>query len=146
MFAGSLHGASLVGQLIKNLPTMQEESENEVAQSCLTLCDPMNCSLPCSYVHGIFPGKSTRVGCHFLLQGIFLTQGLNPGLLHWGQMLYRLSHQGSHNAGNPGSIPGSGRSLEKEMATHSSILAWRIPWTEEPGSLQSLRSKESDTT
>ena len=36
------------------------------------------------------------------------------------------------NAGDPGSIPGSGRSLEKEMATHSSILAWRIPWTEEP--------------
>ena len=33
--------------------------------------------------------------------------------------------------------------LEKEMATHSSILAWRIPWTEEPGGLQ---SKESDTT
>ena len=32
-----------------------------------------------------------------------------------------------------GSIPGSGRSLEKEMAAHSSILAWEIPWTEEPG-------------
>ena len=41
------------------------------------------------------------------------------------------------NAGDPGLIPGSGRSLEKEMATHSSILAWRIPWTEEPGELQS---------
>ena len=36
--------------------------------------------------------------------------------------------------------------LEKEMATHSSILAWRIPWTEEPGGLQSLSHKESDTT
>ena len=34
-----------------------------------------------------------------------------------------------------GSIPGSGRSLEKGMATHSSILAWRIPWTEEPGGI-----------
>ena len=32
------------------------------------------------------------------------------------------------------------------MATHSSILAWRIPWTEEPGGLQSLGSQESDTT
>ena len=41
------------------------------------------------------------------------------------------------NAGDPGSIPGLGRSLEKEMATHSSILAWKIPWTEEPGGLQS---------
>ena len=36
--------------------------------------------------------------------------------------------------------------LEKEMATHSRILAWRIPWTEEPGRLQSLGSQESDTT
>ena len=37
------------------------------------------------------------------------------------------------------SIPGLGRAPEKEMATHSSILAWRIPWTEEPGGLQSMR-------
>ena len=36
--------------------------------------------------------------------------------------------------------------LEKEMATHSSILAWRIPWTEEPGRLQSMGSQELDTT
>ena len=36
--------------------------------------------------------------------------------------------------------------LEKEMATHSSILAWRIPWTEEPGRLQSMGSQESDMT
>ena len=36
--------------------------------------------------------------------------------------------------------------LEKEMATHSSILAWKIPWTEEPGGLQSMGPQESDTT
>ena len=42
------------------------------------------------------------------------------------------------NAGDPGSIPGSGRSLEKEIAAHSSILAWEIPWIEEPGGLQSI--------
>jgi len=36
--------------------------------------------------------------------------------------------------------------LEEEMATHSSILAWKIPWTEEPGGLQSLGLKESDMT
>ena len=36
------------------------------------------------------------------------------------------------------------RKLEKEMATHSSLLAWRIPWTEEPGRLQSMGSQESD--
>ena len=45
------------------------------------------------------------------------------------------------NAGDPGSIPGSGRSPEKGMATHSSILAQKIPWTEEPGRLQSMRSQ-----
>ena len=42
------------------------------------------------------------------------------------------------SAGDPGSIPGLARSLEKEMATHSSILAWRFPWTEEPGRLQAI--------
>ena len=36
--------------------------------------------------------------------------------------------------------------LEKEMATHSSILAWKIPWMQEPGRLQSIGSQESDTT
>ena len=50
------------------------------------------------------------------------------------------------NARDDGSIPGSGRPLEKEMATHSSIFAWKIGWTEEPGQLQSTGvSKESDT-
>ena len=39
-----------------------------------------------------FPGKDTRVGCYFLLQGIFPTQGLNPGLLHCRQILYWLSY------------------------------------------------------
>ena len=45
-----------------------------------------------------------------------------------------------------GSIPGSGRSREKEMANHSSILAWKIPRTEESGGLQSMGLQESDTT
>ena len=44
-----------------------------------------------------FPAKSTGVGCHFLLQGIFLTQGLNLGLSHCRQTLYPLSHQGSYS-------------------------------------------------
>ena len=52
-----------------------------VTQSCLTLCDPMDCSLPGSSVHGDYPGKNTGVGCHALLQGIFPTQGLDPGVL-----------------------------------------------------------------
>ena len=54
-----------------------------VAKSCPTLCNPMDCSLPGSSVLGDSPGKNTGVGCHALLQGIFPTQGSNPGLLHW---------------------------------------------------------------
>ena len=48
-------------------------------KSCPTLCEPMDCNLSGSSVHGIFSGKSTGVGCHFHLQGIFLNQGSNPG-------------------------------------------------------------------
>ena len=71
------------------------KSESEVAQSCLTLCTPMDCS-PWN-----FPGKSTGVGCHFLLHGILLIQGSNPSLPRYRQRLisepqgYYLSHQGS---------------------------------------------------
>ena len=50
------------------------------------------------------------------------------------------------DAGDMSLIPGSGRSLEKGMATHFRILAWRIPWTEEPGRLQSIGHKELDMT
>ena len=53
------------------------------------------------------------------------------------------------NAGDmrdAGSIPGLGTSPGGGHATHSSILAWRIPWMEEPGGLQSMGCKESDTT
>ena len=50
------------------------------------------------------------------------------------------------NAGGTGSILGWKDPLEKEMVIHSSTLAWRIPWTEEPGGLQSMRLQESDTT
>ena len=67
-----------------------------VTQSCLTLCNPMNCSLPGSSVHGDSPGKNTGVGCHVLFsRGIFPTQESNPGLPHCRQILYCLSHQGS---------------------------------------------------
>ena len=53
----------------------------ELLQSCLTLCDPMDCSTPSSSVHGDSPGKNTGVGCHVLLQGIFPTQESNQCLL-----------------------------------------------------------------
>ena len=52
----------------------------------------------------------------------------------------------AHNVGDPGSIPGSGDPLEKEMTTHSRIPAWKIPWTKKPGGLQSREesSKEKE--
>ena len=66
-----------------------------VTQLCPTLCDPTDCSPPGSSVHGDSPGKNTGMGCHDLLQGIFPTQGSNPGLPHCRQILYHLSHQSS---------------------------------------------------
>ena len=62
-----------------------------VAQLCPTLCDPMDCSL-CPWNS---PGKTTGVGSHFLLQGIFLIQCSNSGLPLCRQILYHLSHRGS---------------------------------------------------
>ena len=66
-----------------------------VAQSCLTLCNPTDCSLPGSSVHGILQAQILEWVDIPFLQGIFPTQGLNPGLLHSRQTLYHLSHQGS---------------------------------------------------
>ena len=51
------------------------------------------------------------------------------------------SKESACNAGDWDSISGLGRPPEKEMATHSSILAWKIPWTEEPGGIQSIESQ-----
>ena len=85
-----------------------------VAQSCLTLCNPMDCSPPGFSVHGDSPGQYTGVGSHALFQGIFLTQGLNPGLLHCRRVLYHLSHQGSPRTlewaayPSPGDLPDPG--------------------------------------
>ena len=53
--------------------------------------------------------------------------------------------ESAYDAGDAGSIPGREDPLEEEMVTHSSILAWGIPWTEEPGGLQSLGSQNSQT-
>ena len=50
-----------------------------------------------------------------------------------------------YNVGDPGLILGQEDPLEKEMATHSSTLAWKIPWVEEPGGLQSMGSPKSQT-
>ena len=68
--------------------TVQDQNPNSSPLSLYTraprliLCDLLDCSLPASSVHGIFPVKNTGLGCHCLLQGIFPTQGSNPHLLH----------------------------------------------------------------
>ena len=61
----------------------------KISQSCLTRCDPMDCSA------GNSPDQKTGVGSLSLLQGIYPTQGSNPGLPHCRQILYQLSHKGS---------------------------------------------------
>ena len=93
----------------------------------------VDCKAPPSWD---FPGKNTGVGCHFLLQGIFPTQGSNPGRPHCKQTLP------SEPQGKPQKtwvqFPGQGDTLESEMTTHSSRLDWTISCTEEPGRLQSM--------
>ena len=64
----------------------------EVTQSCPTLCDPMDCSLPDSSVHGIFQAIVLEWIAISFSRGIFPIQGSNPSLPHCRQMLYRLSH------------------------------------------------------
>ena len=66
------------------------------------LCDPTDCSLPVSSVHGISQARILEWVVIPLLQGIFLTQGSNLGLLHCKQILYCLSHQGNLWVGNYG--------------------------------------------
>ena len=73
------------------LPTMYfNDSEVKVAQPCLTLRDSMDYT-----VHGILQARILGVGSLSLLQGIFPTQGLNPGLAHCRWTLYQLHHKGS---------------------------------------------------
>ena len=103
MLCGSLNGKGVWGRTTESLCCSPETITTLltgyvlclVAQSCLTLCNPMDCSLPGSSVHGDSPGKNTAVGCHSLLQGMFPTQGSNPALPHCRWILYQLNHQGS---------------------------------------------------
>ena len=71
-----------------------------VTQSCLTLCDPVDCHPPGSSVHGDSPGKNIGMGGHSLPQGIS-TQELNLNLLLCSQIVSYLSHQGSHTCTPP---------------------------------------------
>ena len=91
--------------MVKNLPTTQECVL--VAQSCPILCDPMDYSPPGSSVHGILQAR--------ISEWVAISFSSNAG--DWVQSL------------------GQEDPLAKRMAAHSSILAWEIPWTKEPGGL-----------
>ena len=89
-----------------------------------------------------FPGKDTGVGYHSLLQGIFSTQG-SPA---WGFPDGSDSKESTCNAEET-QVQSLGQEdpVQKGMATHSSILAWEIPWTEESGRLQFTWMQKSQT-
>ena len=83
-----MHGAQ-----VKNFCTVRAVCL--IVQSCQTLCKPMDCSPLGSSVHGILQARILENTVHFLLKEIFPTQGSNLGLLHYRQILYHLSYQGS---------------------------------------------------
>ena len=94
-FFRSFHGFLMLNNIVwtchssYTYPLKKSEVKVKVAQSCPTLCDPMDC--PRSS-----PGQNTGVGSLSLLQGIFPTQGSNPGLPHCRRILYQLSHGEAH--------------------------------------------------
>jgi len=100
--------------LIGDINSNALQGNGSVAKWCLTLVTPWNVSCqalcPCD-----FPGKNTGVVCHFLLQGIFLTQGLKLGLLHCRQILYLVSYQRS---------PFQGMECQKEKV--GKLRSWRV--------------------
>ena len=84
----SLTSPALLGRFFTTSATWEAQHTSSyagltlVSQLCPTLCYPMDCSSPGSFVHGDSLGKNIGAGCHALLQGIIPTQGLNPGLPH----------------------------------------------------------------
>ena len=66
--------------------------------------------------------------------------------ISWRLLKWLSGKKSTWNAGDTGSILGREDLLEKEMATYCIVLAWKVPWTEEPGGLQSMRSQELDMT
>ena len=113
-----------------------------VVKSCLSLFGHRGLQLAWLFCPWNSPGKDTGVGCDFLLQGIFLTQGSNPSLLHWladslpGQAHMYGASLVAQLVKNLSAMQetwvqslGWKNPLEKGIAIHSSILAWRIPWS-----------------
>ena len=90
-----LAAVSGIAQSRTQLKRLSSRSSSSNPLQYSGLENSMDCSLTGLLPPWDFPGKKTGVGCHFLLQGNFPTQGSNLGLLHYRQMLYHLSHKGS---------------------------------------------------
>ena len=86
-----------------------------------TLCDPKDCGSLGSSVHGIFPGKNTEVDCHFLLQGLFPTQGSNPSFLHCRWILY---HWATGQLIKESTVPWVRPKLQMEIPRTNSTRFW----------------------
>ena len=82
-------------KLRQNVLVHSTNEDYVITQSCQTLCDPMDHSLPGSSVHGILQERILEWVANPFSRGIFFTQGSNPSLLHCRRILNRLSHQGS---------------------------------------------------
>ena len=91
-----------------------------IAQSCLTLCDPMDCSPPGSSVHGILQARILEWVTIPSSRGIFSTQGLNVGLLHCRWILYCLSQGWSLNL----QILRGGRSIPKHIGLGPTLRSY----------------------
>ena len=117
----------------------------QLLQSCPTLCSPMDCSLLGSNVHGILlewvsmpscKGSSwprDRIHISSIADGFFTAEPLGKPKIN-GLDLPAMQEAWVWSLGREDP-------LEKEMASHPKILAWRIPWTKEPGGLQSMESQ-----
>ena len=106
------------------LQCMKVKSESGVAQLCPTLPNPMDCSPPGSSVHGVFQAR----------------------VLEWGAIVFWVTKSRTQLSDFQFHFLEKEMAAPKAMAPHSSTVAWKIPWTEEPGRLQSMGSLESDTT
>ena len=137
---------------------MKVKSESEVTQSCPTLSDPMDCSLPGSSIRGI-SRQEYWSGVPFPSPGDLPNPWVEPGspalqadalpseppgkcictTVGVSLVAQTVKHLPAMQETQVQSLGGEDP-LEKEMATHSSTLAWKIPWTKEPGGLQSMGS------
>ena len=118
------------------LQCMKVKSESEVAQSCPTLWDPLDCSLPGSSIDRDYDQWDLEKADGTPLQYSCLENPMDGGA--WWAAIHGVAR--SWTRLSDFTFTFHFHALEKEMAIHSSVLAWRIPWTEEPSGLPSMGS------